>query len=76
MKDTLTEMKNTFQGINSGVHEAEDKIRALEDEEKKKHPIRTAKRIPQNENSIRSLWDNCKCTNICIMGVPERKERG
>ena len=31
MKNTLTEMKNTLQGINSGVDEAEDQIRDLKD---------------------------------------------
>ena len=32
MKTTLTEMKDTLQGINSRVDEAEDQIRDLEDE--------------------------------------------
>ena len=25
------------------------------------------------EDSLRDLWDNFKCTNICIIGVPEGK---
>ena len=37
--------------------------------EKKK---KTRKR---NEDSLRDLWDNIKCINICIIGVPEGKER-
>ena len=28
-----------------------------------------------NEESLRELWDNVKRTNICIIGVPEGKER-
>ena len=28
-----------------------------------------------NENSVRSLWDNFKCTNIHIIGVPEGEEK-
>ena len=27
-----------------------------------------------NEDSLKHLWDNIKCTNICIIGVPEREE--
>ena len=27
------------------------------------------------EDSWRDLWDNIKCTNICIIGVPEGEER-
>ena len=29
----------------------------------------------RNEDSIRDLWDNIKCSNICIIGVPEGEER-
>ena len=33
------------------------------------------KRMKRNENSLRDLWDNIKCTNIRIIGVPEGEER-
>ena len=33
------------------------------------------KRMKRNEDSLRDLWDNIKCTNICIRGVPEAEER-
>ena len=29
----------------------------------------------KNEDSLRDLWDSIKCTNICILGVPEGDER-
>ena len=31
--------------------------------------------MKRNEDSLRDLWDNIKCTNICIIGVPEGEER-
>ena len=35
------------------------------------------KRMKRNEDSLRDLWDNIKCTNIRIKGVPEEeKEKG
>ena len=39
-----------------------------------KQPIRTRRRKKspkKSEGSISSLWDNFKCSNICIIGVPE-----
>uniref|UniRef100_A0A8D1ZGM8 L1 transposable element RRM domain-containing protein n=2 Tax=Sus scrofa TaxID=9823 RepID=A0A8D1ZGM8_PIG len=36
---------------------------------------RKEKRLKRNEESLRELWDNVKCTNIHIIGVPEGEER-
>ena len=32
------------------------------------------KRMKRIEDSLRELWDNIKCTNIRIIGVPEEEE--
>ena len=31
--------------------------------------------MQRNEDSLRDLWDNSKCTNIPIKGVPEGEKR-
>ena len=33
------------------------------------------KRMKRNEDSLRDLWDNIKCNNIRVIGVPEGEER-
>ena len=72
MKATITEMKNTLQGINN---EAEDQISNLEDKvpENTQSEQQKEKRIQKNKENLRGLWDNIKCTNIHITEVPEGK---
>ena len=77
MNNTITEMKNTLERINSRITEAEERISDLED---KIVEITTAeqnkeKRMKRTEYSLRELWDNIKCTNIRIIGVPEEEEK-
>ena len=33
------------------------------------------KRMKRIEDSLRDLWDNMKCTNIWIIGVPKEEEK-
>ena len=77
MKNTITEMKNTLEGINSRITEAEEWISDLEDRmvEFIATEQNLKKRMKRNEDSLRDLWDNIKHNNIRIIGVPEGEER-
>ena len=33
------------------------------------------KRIKRNEDNFRDIWDNVKCLNIQIIGVPEKEDK-
>ena len=48
----------------------EDRLVEIMDAEQKKE-----KRLKRNEESLRELWDNVKCTNTHNIGVPEGEER-
>ena len=75
--NTITEIKNTLEGINSGISEAEGQISKLEDKmvEITSEEQNKLKRMKRTEDSLRDLWDNIKCTNIRIIGVPEEEKK-
>ena len=60
--NAINEVKNTLEGTNSRIMEAEDRISEVEDRiveineaERKKEKI-----ITRNEDNLRDLWDNVK----------------
>ena len=77
MNNTITEMKTTLEGINSRITEAEEWISDLEDRMVEFTAVEQneEKRMKRNEDSLRDLWNNIKCNNIHIIGVPEGEER-
>ena len=63
--NTITEIKNTLEGIYSRISEEEQiseqehKMVEITSEEQNK-----VKRMKSTKDSLRDLWDNIKCTNI------------
>ena len=77
MNNTINEIKNSLEGINRRLTEAEERISDLED---KIVEITTAEKNKENrmkriEGSLRDLRDNIKRTNIRIIGVSEEEEK-
>ena len=75
--NTIIEIKNTLEGINSRISETEEWISELEDKmvEITSEGQNKVKRIKTTEDNRTDLWDNIKCTNIQIIGVPEEEEK-
>ena len=77
MNNAINEIKNTVEGTNSSIMEAEDRISEVEDRivEINETERKKEKRIKRNEDNLRDLWDNVKCLNIRIIGVPEEEDK-
>ena len=52
------------------ISEVEDRMVEINETERKKE-----KQIKRNEDNLRDLWDNVKCPNIRIIGVPDEEDR-
>ena len=73
MNNAINEIKNTLEGTNSRIMEAEDRISEVED--RMVETNESEKRIKRNEDNLRDLQDNMKCSNIRIIGVPEEENK-
>ena len=77
MKDTQSEIKQNNQGTNSDKRET--RIQSNDLEQKQEINIQPDQneetRIQKNEERLRNLWENLKCSNIQIIGVPEGEEQ-
>jgi len=77
MNNAINEIKNTLEGTNSRITEADDRISEVEDrmveinesERKKEKPIK------RNKDNLRDLQDNAKRSNIRIIRVPEQDKK-
>ena len=76
MNNVINEIKSSLEWTNSRIMEAEDRISEVEDRmvEVNKTERTKEKRIKRNEDNLRDLCDNVKCTNIWIIGVPEEED--
>ena len=77
MNNAINKIKNTLEGTNSRITEAEYRISEVEDRmveinesEKKKE-----KWIKRNKDNLRDLQDSVKRHNIPIIGVPEEEDK-
>ena len=72
MNSTINEIKNSLEGINSRITETEEVISDLEDKivEITTTDQNKEKRMKRMEDSLKDLWDNIKCHNNRIIGVP------
>ena len=75
--NTIAEIKNTPEGINSRISEAEEWISELEDQMVKitSKGQNKVKRMKRTGDGLRDLCDNIKCINIQIIGITEEEKK-
>ena len=75
MKTTQGEIKKNAQGTNSEGKETRTQINDFRTKGRNIQPEQNEEiRIQQNEERLRNLPDNFKCSNFQIIGVPEGEE--
>ena len=77
MNNTKTEMKNSLDGTNNIIQQAEERISKVENRlvEITNAEWNKEKRMKSNGDSPRELWDNFKLNNIHLIAVSEGEER-
>ena len=77
MNNAINEIKNTLEGTNSRIMEAENRISEVGDRmvEINESERKKEKQIKRNEDNLRDLQDGVKHPNIRIIGVPEEEDK-
>ena len=71
-----SEIKKNIQGTNSEGNETGTQINVLDQKEENNQPQQNEEtRIQKNEERLRNLQDNFKCSNTWIIGVQEEEGR-
>ena len=72
-KATQSEIKQNMQGTKSQGKKTRAQINNLEQKEEINIQLEQNEetRIQKSEESLTNLWDNLKCSNIQIIGVPQ-----
>ena len=78
LKNAINEVQNKMKVATAWTKEAEGRTgelegKIMEEEETEKREI---KKIQDHEGRIREMSDSIKWNNICIIGIPEKKEKG
>ena len=78
MKNKITEVKNTLEGIDSRITEAEEWISDLEDTVVEITATEQNKemRMKRNEDSLRDLWGTLNIPSFTYSGPRRRREKG
>ena len=76
MKETVSELKITVEGIENTPDKGEHWTSKLEDkvEKNSQKEQEKEKRLRKNEKVLREMQDNMKRNNIRIIGIPEEEE--
>ena len=70
MQTELKAIKTRMNNTEEGNSDMEDRIMEITQSGQQ-----TENQLKKHENNMRDLWDNIKCANLCIIGIPEEEEK-
>lgn len=74
MQNNVSNIKNTLEAIKSRMDGSEERISDFEDKVEIPNQNRKWGENKKKEDSLSELWDNMRCINIHITGIPEGSE--
>ena len=70
MQTELKAIKTRMNNTEEGNSDMEDRIMEITQSGQQ-----TENQLKKHENNMRDLWENIKCANRCIIGIPEEEEK-
>ena len=77
LENSFAEIQTELKAIKSRMNNAEERNSDMEDKIKEitQSGQQTENQMKKYESNIRDLWDTIKWANLCIIGIPEGKEK-
>ena len=76
-ENSFAEIQTELNAIKSRMNNAKEQISDVEDKirEITQSGQQTENQMKKRESNVRDTWDNIKWANLCIIGIPEGKEK-
>ena len=77
LENSFAEVQTELKALKSRMNNAEGQISDVEDKimEITQSGQQTENQMKKHESNIRDRWDNMKWANLCIIGIPEGKDK-
>ena len=78
LENSFAEMQRELKALKSWMNNSEERISDFKDRKREitQSGQKTENKMKKkNQSNIRDLWDNRKWPNLCLIGIPQGKEK-